>query len=117
MCFGNFGGQVWYDFILVVDFNDVLCVWVGGVGISVFVDNGVNWIGLGGIYVDYYVIVYYFGDFDQILFGNDGGVYKFINGLVVMFIFVDKNNIYNVIQFYVMVIYLDVGFNYMLGGM
>lgn len=115
-CPGNFGGQAWYDLILAVDPNDASRVWAGGVGISVSANNGVDWTGLGGIHSDHHAIVYYPGDSDQILFGNDGGVYKSTDGSAAMPTFVDKNNTYNVTQFYAMAIHPDAGSNYMLGG-
>jgi photosystem II stability/assembly factor-like uncharacterized protein len=115
-CPGNFGGQAWYDLILAVDPNDSNRLWAGGVGISVSPDGGTSWTPLGGIHPDHHAIVYYPGDSDQILFGNDGGVYKSYDGSVAMPSFTDKNTGYNVTQFYAVGLHPDAGSNYMLGG-
>lgn len=115
-CPGNFGSQAWYDLILAVDPNDANRIWVGGVGISVSADGGANWTALSGIHVDHHAILYYPGDSDEILFGNDGGVYKSYDGSQPMPTFVDKNNSYNVTQFYAVGLHPDAGSNYMLAG-
>ena len=117
-CPGNFGGQAWYDLILAVDPNDANRLWAGGVGISVSDDRGVagSWTALGGIHPDHHAIVYYPGSSSQILFGNDGGMYKSYDGGADEPTFVDKNSTYNVTQFYAMALHPDAGSNYMLGG-
>jgi len=115
-CPGNFGGQAWYDLILAVDPNNSNRVWAGGVGISVSSDGGSSWTNLSGIHADHHSIVYYTGDSDEILFGNDGGVYKSYDGSNAMPTFADKNSSYNVTQFYAVGLHPDAGSNYMLGG-
>ncbi|MEL7249566.1 MAG: 3-coathanger stack domain-containing protein [Bacteroidota bacterium] len=115
-CPANFGSQAWYDLILAVDPNDATRLWAGGVGISISDDGGGSWDGLGGIHPDHHAILYYPGSSDQILFGNDGGVYKSYDGAAAAPSFSDKNLTYNVTQFYAMALHPDAGSNYMLGG-
>ncbi|MEL6655851.1 MAG: 3-coathanger stack domain-containing protein [Bacteroidota bacterium] len=115
-CPANFGSQAWYDLILAVDPNDATRLWAGGVGISISDDGGGSWDGLGGIHADHHAILYYPGSSDQILFGNDGGVYKSYDGTAAAPSFSDKNLTYNVTQFYAMALHPNAGSNYMLGG-
>jgi len=115
-CPGGFGTQAWYDLILAVDPTDEDRVWAGGVGIFVSADGGANWTGLGGIHADHHAIVYYPNDPDQILFGNDGGMYKSYDGSNASPTFANKNSSYNVTQFYAVAMHPDLGSNYMIGG-
>ncbi|MEM7575708.1 MAG: 3-coathanger stack domain-containing protein [Bacteroidota bacterium] len=115
-CPGSFGGQAWYNLILAVDPNDASRLWAGGVRLSVSADGGNSWTETGNIHADHHAVVYYAGDSDQILFGNDGGVYKSIDGSAGTPSFIDKNNTYNVTQFYAMALHPDSASNYMLGG-
>ncbi|MBR9921499.1 MAG: T9SS type A sorting domain-containing protein [Bacteroidetes bacterium] len=115
-CPGNFGSQAWYDLILGVDPNDANRLYAGGVGISVSDDGGASWNGVANIHADHHAIVYYPGDSDQVLFGNDGGVYKSYDASNNNPGISDKNPNYNVTQFYAMALHPDEGSNYMLGG-
>jgi photosystem II stability/assembly factor-like uncharacterized protein len=117
-CPPGFGNQAWYDLILAVDPGDANRVWAGGVPLCLSSDGGLTWTNFGGgdLHVDHHAIVYYPNDPDQILFGNDGGVYKTYNGTDASPAFADKNNTYNVTQFYAVGLHPDAGSNYMLGG-
>ncbi len=117
-CPGGFGAQAWYDLILAVDPNDENRLWAGGVSMNLSADAGMTWAGFGGgsIHTDHHAIVYYPGDSDQILFGNDGGMYKSYDGSAGSPTFTDKNNSYNVTQFYAVAMHPNSGSNYMLGG-
>ncbi|MCB0705332.1 MAG: T9SS type A sorting domain-containing protein [Saprospiraceae bacterium] len=115
-CPGSFGTQAWYDLILAVDPNDANRVWAGGVSMSVSADGGGTWTALPGIHSDHHAIVYYAGDSDQILFGNDGGVYKSYDASNAVPTVSDKNASYNVTQFYAVALHPDDGSNYMIGG-
>lgn len=117
-CPTGFGNQAWYDLILAVDPNDANRVWAGGVPLCLSNDGGNTWtnFGNGALHVDHHAILFYPNDSDQILFGNDGGVYKSYNGSDANPTFSDKNNTYNVTQFYAVGVHPDAGSNYMLGG-
>lgn len=115
-CPGNFGSQAWYDLILAVDPNDPNRLWAGGVRLSVSGNGGTSWTAVNGIHADHHAIVYYPGDSEEILFGNDGGVYKVYDGSSAVPTPEDRNDTYNVTQFYAAAIHPDAGSNYMLGG-
>lgn len=90
----DFSGQGWYDLTIAVDPLDPNRVWVGGIDIFRSDDGGVNW-GLAGptyvgptfesgpIHPDFHVLVFhpqYNGTTNQqLLVGNDGGVYRTLN--------------------------------------
>ncbi|MCB0580372.1 MAG: hypothetical protein KDD10_13810, partial [Phaeodactylibacter sp.] len=73
---GGGNGQLWYDLIMAVDPNDPTRVWVGGVPLYVSGDSGNNWVQATNIHVDHHALVYRPGNSDEMLFGNDGGVYR-----------------------------------------
>ncbi len=112
---GNFGSQAWYDLIMAVDPNDPNRVWAGGVGMSVSGDQGVNWTGVG-VHSDHHGIVYRPGSSDEMVFGNDGGVYRCTDGSVATPTLTNKNNTYNVTQFLSTALHPTAGNNYILGG-
>lgn len=115
-CPGNFGGQAWYNLILGVDPNDPERVWAGGVGLSYSADGGNTWNAVNDGHPDHHAIVFRNGSSDEIIFGNDGGVYRTTNGSDDPPSFSDKNTGYNVTQFYAVALHPDDGSNYMLGG-
>ena len=115
-CPGNFGGQAWYNMVLAVDPNDAERVWAGGVGLAYSTDGGATWNGVNDGHPDHHAIVFRDGDSDEIVFGNDGGVYRTTNGSDDPPNFSDKNTGYNVTQFYAVALHPDAGSNYMLGG-
>ncbi len=112
----GFGGQTWYNQILAVDPNDEERVWCGAVSMNFSTDGGASWNNVGGIHSDHHAIVFEAGNSDEIIFGNDGGVYKTSNGSAGSPSISDKNSSYNVTQFYAVAVHPDAGSNYMLGG-
>ncbi|MEO6038141.1 MAG: 3-coathanger stack domain-containing protein, partial [Saprospiraceae bacterium] len=112
---GNFGSQAWYDLIMAVDPNNSSRVWAGGVGMSVSGDEGQNWTGVG-LHSDHHGIVYRPGSSDEMVFGNDGGVYRCTDGSAAAPSLTDKNNTYNVTQFLSTALHPTAGDNYILGG-
>lgn len=115
-CPGNFGGQAWYNLILAVDPNNANRLWAGGVGLAYSTDGGATWNGANDGHPDHHAVVYRNGNSDEIIFGNDGGVYRTTNGSNNPPNFSDKNTGYNVTQFYAVALHPDAGSNYMLGG-
>ena len=99
-CPGSFGKQAWYDLILAVDPNNASRLWAGGVNLSVSNDGGANWTAVPGIHSDHHAIVYRQGSSDEMVLGNDGGVYRITDGSAAVPTPMDRNNGYNVTQFY-----------------
>ncbi|MBK8493299.1 MAG: T9SS type A sorting domain-containing protein [Saprospirales bacterium] len=115
-CPAGFGKQAWYDLILAVDPTNANRVWAGGVGLFLSTDGGMNWAGVGSGHSDHHALVYYPNDSSQLLVGSDGGMYKFSNADAAAPTVADKNNTYNVTQFFAVDMHPDVGSNVMLGG-
>ena len=108
-------GQVWYDLDIAVSPFDETYVIAGGVPISYSNDAG----GSLSLYdysfhVDQHGIFFDEKDESRILFGNDGGVYMSTNGTPNNV--QDKNNIYNVSQYYAAALHPEAFSDYMLGG-
>jgi photosystem II stability/assembly factor-like uncharacterized protein len=110
------GPFCWYALIMAVDPNNSNRVWAGDVSLFVSGDAGVNWTGVGGVHVDHHAIVYRPGNSDEMIFGNDGGVYRSTNGSAANPTLTQKNNSYNVTQFYANAMHPTSGVNYILGG-
>ncbi len=106
----------WYALIMAVDPNNSNRVWAGDQTLFVSGDAGVNWTGVGGVHVDHHAIVYRPGNSDEMIFGNDGGVYRSTNGSAANPTLTQKNNSYNVTQFYANALHPTAGVNYILGG-
>ncbi len=115
-CPGNFNKQGWYNLTLAVDPNDPNSLWCGGVGMSKSTDGAASWNSIGGVHSDHHAVVYRPGNSDEIVFGNDGGVYWTTNGSNGTPTLTAKNNSYNVTQFFALAIHPSAGSNYMLGG-
>ncbi|MBV6441300.1 MAG: hypothetical protein EPGJADBJ_02983 [Saprospiraceae bacterium] len=112
----NLGIFCWYAFIMAVDPNNSNRVWAGDQSLFVSADAGINWTGVGGVHVDHHAIVYRSGNSDDMVFGNDGGVYRSTNGSAANPTLTQKNNSYNVTQFYANALHPASGSNYFLGG-
>jgi len=116
--------QAWYDLIAAVDPNNADRVIVGGLDLSASTDAGAtwthiaSWTGTGAPYVhaDHHAIVFKTGSSTEALFGNDGGVYRSINASNANPTFTDRNNSYNVTQFYACAINPTPGSNDYLAG-
>lgn len=112
----NMGIFCWYAFILAVDPNNTNRIWVGDQSLFVSGDAGANWTGIGGVHADHHAIVYAPGNSDEMVFGNDGGVYRCTNGSAAVPALDPQNNSYNVTQFYANALDPTAGSNYFLGG-
>ena len=108
-------GQVWYDLDIAVSPFDENYIIAGGVPISYSADAAQTMTLYDySFHVDQHGIFFDEKDPNRILFGNDGGVYVSTNGTPndVQ----DKNNIYNVSQYYACALHPEEFSDYMLGG-
>lgn len=96
--------QTWYNLIAAVDPSNPDVLVVGGLHLARSVDGGVNWKTISSnssVHVDQHELVYFSSS--QLYVGNDGGVYYTSNVNITttsLPTFQNKNNSYNVTQFY-----------------
>lgn len=103
--------QAWYDLILQVHPTNASVVLAGGIDLHRSIDGGDNWTGIshwyGGfskpyVHADQHAIVFRPGHPNEVVFGNDGGMYYSTNagssGSIPSF--QSCNSGYNVTQFY-----------------
>lgn len=100
--------QAWYDLIAAVDPNKAANVYIGGVDVMKSTNSGTSFtqvtrwstFGCGTlpvIHADIHAITFAPGSSTRMVVGNDGGVYYTNDGGTT---FAQKNNGYNVTQFY-----------------
>lgn len=103
------GSQAWYDLILAVDPNDAETVWLGVVTLWRTTDGAGGWSQISTIiHVDHHAIAYKPGSSDEVVFGDDGGVYYTATATAsaaakdAAFVptVTDRNDDYNVTQYY-----------------
>lgn len=117
--------QAWYDLIMAVHPSDANKVIVGGIDLYKSTDSGSNW-GLisywtGGcdtfVHADQHAIRFRPGNPDEAIFGNDGGVFYSADvGSASDPTIDDRNNGYNVTQYYACAVQNEVGSTYFLAG-
>ncbi|HUR66554.1 MAG TPA: T9SS type A sorting domain-containing protein [Chitinophagaceae bacterium] len=93
--------QAWFNLIGAVDPNNANTLIVGGLNLARSNDAGDNWTTIsnsGTVHVDQHALVY--DGSTKLLSGNDGGVYYSTNINATGPAFVNKNNGYNVTQYY-----------------
>lgn len=112
--------QAWYDLICAVDPNDPNTLMIGGVDLLRSTNGGNSWTqvsqwfgggGLQYVHADQHEILY--GSSSIVYFGNDGGVWRSSNGGVSI---TDRNDAYNITQFYSCAIHPGKDVNYFIGG-
>lgn len=108
------GDQAWYDMILQVHPQDSDTLYAGGINLFRSTNGGSTWgrVNASPFHVDQHMIKWRPNHPDDILFGNDGGVYYTSDGGNS---FKNANGNYNVTQFYT----LEVDINdpsFFLGG-
>jgi PKD repeat protein len=117
--------QAWYDLSIAVDPNNDSTLVVGGVDLFKSVTGGKSWTQLshwyGGfslpnVHADQHTAVFRPGSSDEILFGNDGGVFYTANLTATKPSFLSKNDDYNVTQFYGCALHPGLGSSYCLAG-
>ena len=118
-------GQAWYDLIAAVDPNDATALYIGGVDLFKTTNSGSSWtqvahwyggFGYPEVHADQHAIVFRPGSSTDILFGNDGGTWFTSTGTSSTPSFTNRNNNYNVTQFYACAIHPDAGVNHYLAG-
>ena len=114
-------GQAWYDLIATVDPSNANNVFIGGVDVMKSTDGGSSWSQVtrwaGGctgtqIHADNHLIVFKPGSTTEMLFGNDGGIYRSTDGGTTI---TSKVTGYNVTQYYACAIHPTTT-NYFLAG-
>jgi Secretion system C-terminal sorting domain len=99
----NNGGvsQTWYNLTGAVDPNNADIIVAGGLNLVKSTDGGSNWTtitGSGTVHVDHHIVL--FSGSSALLNGNDGGIYYSSNINAGSPSFTNKNNGYNVTQYY-----------------
>ncbi len=116
-------GQAWYDLTMAIKPNDDNTVFVGGVDVMGTTNAGASWAqitqwasgcaALPYVHADIHNIIYLPGSSTEFAVVCDGGIFYTSNGGTS---FVDKNNNYNVTQYYSCAMHPSSGSNYMLAG-
>lgn len=119
-------GQGWYDLIMAVHPTNEDIVLMGGIDLYKTADGGANWNPVsqwfGGnnkpyVHADNHAIVFRPGFDNEVIFGNDGGVYYSPDaGSATDPNFSVQNYLYNVTQFYSVAMENSAGVNYFLAG-
>ena len=118
-------GQAWYDLSLAVDPNDPKTILAGGINLFRSQDSGQSWTQLshwfGGfghpyVHADQHEIRYVPGNSSEAIFANDGGIHYSTNLQATSPLFNERNNNYNVTQFYSVAFHPAAGSNIALGG-
>lgn len=125
-------GQAWYDLVIAVDPNNSNVVVAGAVDLFRSTDGANSWgqiskwsnnnnlaaLPCSEVHADHHAIVFKKGSSSTAIFGTDGGVYytasltTSLNNKVIL----DRNNSYNVTQFYSCALHPSAGSNVILGG-
>jgi PKD repeat protein len=123
-------GQAWYDLIMVVDPNNPNVVLAGGIDLFKSSDGGSTWkqiskwsnnnnlaaLNISLVHADQHAIAFKPGSSTDVIFGNDGGMYVSSTMTQTSPTFINRNNGYNVTQFYSAAIHPTSGKNYFLAG-
>ncbi|MBI1184336.1 T9SS type A sorting domain-containing protein [bacterium] len=99
---GNTGenfGFPWYCLSMGVDLADTNLVVVGSAGYTYTKNGGQTWQRGRDSHADYHCFAFYPDRNGVFLAGNDGGIYEY-NWSTISFQYNDRNNNYNVTQFY-----------------
>ncbi len=115
--------QAWYDLILGIKPTDDATVYAGGIDIFKTTNSGTAWTqitqwnaGCGAVpvvHADIHAFEFFPGSPDEFIVGCDGGLFYTTNGGTS---FTNKNNGYNVTQYYGVAIHPTSGSNHILGG-
>lgn len=126
-------GQAWYDQVLKVDPNNPQTVYVGAIDLFKSTNEGSTWTqiskwsdnpGMGSIarlsyvHADQHAMVFKPGSSSTAIFGNDGGVFYSANltNASISAVIQQRNNQYNVTQFYAAAMHPNSSTNYYIAG-
>lgn len=125
-------GQAWYDLVIAVDPNDENTVVVGGIDLFRSTNNGTSWtqiskwsnnnnlFGLSAslVHADQHAITFKGVGSNEVLFGNDGGVYYSADlaNAGTQAVIPSRNSNYNVTQYYACAIHPDANRDFFLAG-
>lgn len=113
----NSNSQAWFNLISAVDPANPDVLYVGALHLARSDDGGASWSNMvsasTGVHVDQHELVFLASN--RLYVGNDGGVYYTSNANEVLPTFLNKNNSYNVTQFYA-VDFHPTNTNYFLAG-
>lgn len=118
-------GQAWYDLSIAVNPTNRDMLYVGGVDLFRSSDGAGTWtqvahwyggFGFQYVHADQHFIVYEPGNPNVVYFGNDGGIYRSANAAAGTPTISDRNNSYNVTQFYACALHPTAGTFYALAG-
>lgn len=114
--------QAWYDLVVDVDPNNANTLVIGGVDLFKSTDGGGTWnqlshwyggFGFQEVHADQHAILYSPGSSGTMYFGNDGGIYRSVNGGSTIDF---KSYNYNVTQFYACAMHPASGSNQFMAG-
>ena len=117
--------QAWYDLSLGVDPNDANTLFIGGIDLFRSNDAGASWtqvshwyggFGFPEVHADQHAVVYKPGSSDEVVFSHDGGVTYTADALADQPTWVNRNEGYNVTQYYSGALGPLEGSNFMLAG-
>lgn len=117
--------QAWYNLAIVVDPNDENKVTIGGIDLLNSTDGGTSWNQLSSwvksspfqyVHPDQHIITYNPFNAQEMLVGNDGGVWMSQNAGSSSSTFQAKNQGLNITQFYRAAMHPDQNSNYILAG-
>jgi len=121
-------GQAWYDLCIAVDPNNSDRVIIGGIDLLMSSNGGNSWTqisqwfgggGLQYVHADQHYILYEPGNSSVIYFSNDGGIWRTNDGGLSNLANIEitnRNNGYNVTQFYACAMHPEKHSDYFLAG-
>ena len=125
-------GQAWYDLAIAVDPNSSTTLIVGGLDLFRSTDGGSTWaqiskwsnnpnlntLSCSTVHSDHHAIVFIPSSSSTVLFGNDGGIYytTSVSTAATNNVIAQKNNSYNVTQFFACALDPVSASNYFLAG-
>lgn len=118
-------GQAWYDLSIAVSNTNRDLLFVGGIDLFRSTDGGASWqqvshwyggFGYQEVHADQHFAIFQPGSGSIVYFGNDGGVYRCANATATTPTISQRNNTYNVTQFYACAIHPTAGSNHFLAG-
>ena len=117
--------QAWYNLSVAVDPTDAEHVIIGGVDLLKSEDGGNSWTQLSTwiedgphpqVHPDQHVLLFNPHNGNELIVGNDGGVWLSTNAANAATTFSEKNTGLNITQFYKTAIHPDAGSDYFLAG-